>query len=193
MALESVTNIADLVATNPTPGDPKSQGDDHIRNLKTALLNNLGGFPGAIQRTGVDGGIANAYTMAMTPALPSYGLRMTLIFSPTVANTGAATLKVDSLTAVPLRSVDGVDLVAGDLVVGVVYAAFYNGTEFRLIGPTKKYIDLVRDYASQLAFSTALPNQVGNGGRFITTDGANASWAVVAGNSLYLSTNFGGF
>lgn len=38
MALETpVTNIYDLVATNPTGGDPKSQGDDHIRNIKAAL------------------------------------------------------------------------------------------------------------------------------------------------------------
>ena len=38
MALESVTTISDLVATNPTSTDLKSQGDDHIRNIKTALL-----------------------------------------------------------------------------------------------------------------------------------------------------------
>ena len=37
MPLESVTHISDLVATNPTSSDPKSQGDDHIRNIKVAL------------------------------------------------------------------------------------------------------------------------------------------------------------
>lgn len=38
MALETVTTIYDLVATNPTLGDPVSQGDDHLRNIKTGLL-----------------------------------------------------------------------------------------------------------------------------------------------------------
>jgi hypothetical protein len=38
MGLEVVSNISDLVATNPPGGDPRSQLDDHIRNLKTALL-----------------------------------------------------------------------------------------------------------------------------------------------------------
>lgn len=37
MALESVTYITDLVATNPTSTDLRSQGDDHIRNIKTAV------------------------------------------------------------------------------------------------------------------------------------------------------------
>lgn len=37
MALESATKITDLVVTNPSAGDPVSQGDDHIRLIKTAL------------------------------------------------------------------------------------------------------------------------------------------------------------
>lgn len=37
MGLESVTHIDDLVVTNPTATDGLSQGDDHIRNIKTAL------------------------------------------------------------------------------------------------------------------------------------------------------------
>lgn len=37
MALETASTIADLVTTNPTSGDPKSQGDDHIRLIKTVL------------------------------------------------------------------------------------------------------------------------------------------------------------
>lgn len=44
MGLETPTYLSDLVATNPVSGDPKGQGDDHIRNLKTALQNT---FPNA--------------------------------------------------------------------------------------------------------------------------------------------------
>lgn len=43
MGLETgVTYIDDLVATNPLGSDNKSQGDDHLRNIKTALQ---GSFP----------------------------------------------------------------------------------------------------------------------------------------------------
>ena len=42
MPLEIVNWIQDLVATNPVGAtDPKSEGDDHIRNIKTALLANF--------------------------------------------------------------------------------------------------------------------------------------------------------
>jgi hypothetical protein len=38
MSLENYTgNISDLVATNPTGTDPRSQGDDHLRGIKYTL------------------------------------------------------------------------------------------------------------------------------------------------------------
>jgi hypothetical protein len=46
MALESVTNIDDLNASNPTATDPVSEGDDHIRNIKTALKTNFPSITG---------------------------------------------------------------------------------------------------------------------------------------------------
>ena len=47
MALETGSYISDLVPANPGPGDLKSQGDDHIRLVKSALKNtfpNITGF-----------------------------------------------------------------------------------------------------------------------------------------------------
>jgi hypothetical protein len=167
MGLETVTNIADLVRTNPTSADAKSQGDDHLRNIKTALLNDFVGFPGAIMVTGTDGGAVNAYTL--TPAygtLVAYGNRMVAVFSPTITNTGASTLNISGLGAKDVKSVDGVALVANDLAVGSIYAAFYNGTEFRLLSITKNYAD-------QLAFQSALPAlSLG----FLRSDGATAAF-----------------
>lgn len=46
MALETGTYISDLNDSNPTPGDPKSQGDDHIRLLKEAVLNSFPNIKG---------------------------------------------------------------------------------------------------------------------------------------------------
>jgi len=37
MGLESVTLINDFVITNPTASDPRSEGDDHLRNIKKAV------------------------------------------------------------------------------------------------------------------------------------------------------------
>lgn len=46
MALESVTNVNDLVKANPTLSDKRHQGDDHIRNIKKALLAGMNGVLG---------------------------------------------------------------------------------------------------------------------------------------------------
>ena len=51
MSLESVTHIDDLNATNPLGTDPRSEGDDHIRNIKTVLLTDFAGITGAVTAT----------------------------------------------------------------------------------------------------------------------------------------------
>lgn len=143
MALESpVNHIADLVVTNPAAGDAKSQGDDHIRNIKKALANDLCGFAGAIIVTGADGGAVNTYTITPSPtALVAYGTRMIAVFSPTITNTGTATLNISGLGAKSIFSVSGAPLAAGELAAGCVYLAVYDGTQFRMAGVTKGYVD----------------------------------------------------
>lgn len=153
MALESsVTNIADLNKAWPLGSDPKSSMDDHLRNLKTAMLNGFAGFTGSVMVTGTDGGAVNAYTLTPANPLPAYSTKMVAVFAPTVANTGAVTLNISGLGAQPVVSVSGAPLVANDLTVGGIYAAFYDGTAFRLLSVTKNYVD-------QLAFNNALPAQ----------------------------------
>lgn len=48
MGLESGTYIDSLVATNPLLDDPVSQGDDHIRLLKSTILNSFPNIAGAM-------------------------------------------------------------------------------------------------------------------------------------------------
>lgn len=48
MGLESVSYIEDLVITNPVAADPRSEGDDHLRNLKVAIK---ACFPGLAGRS----------------------------------------------------------------------------------------------------------------------------------------------
>lgn len=54
MGLESATYISQLVATNPTSTDPKSQGDDHIRLVKSTLQNTFPNITGAVTVTQSD-------------------------------------------------------------------------------------------------------------------------------------------
>lgn len=48
MGLETgVSFITDLVAANPAAGDTRTEGDDHIRNIKTAVQGSFASFTGA--------------------------------------------------------------------------------------------------------------------------------------------------
>jgi len=171
MALETGTYISDLVATNPTTGDPKSQGDDHLRLLKTALRQCFAGFLGAVLIGGADTGVVDA--CVLTPATPllAYTENMMVVFKPKVASTiGAPTLNISGLGAKTIQAVDGSPLLPGDLPAGRYVALIYDGTAFRLAAITKGYVD-------QLAFSTALPNQPGGAIIFeLTTVGGTTSW-----------------
>jgi hypothetical protein len=51
MSLEAPGFITDLVPSNPTPQDPKAQGDDHLRNLKQTLQNSWPGINAAVNLT----------------------------------------------------------------------------------------------------------------------------------------------
>lgn len=51
MGLETVTHISDLDPANPDADDPKSQGDNHLRNIKTALKTDLPNITGPVTAT----------------------------------------------------------------------------------------------------------------------------------------------
>jgi len=62
MALESTTFINGLVATNPTGTDPRSQGDDHIRLVKSAVAATFPNITGAITATHTELNLIDGYT-----------------------------------------------------------------------------------------------------------------------------------
>lgn len=55
MSLETGSFIKDLVANNPAGGDPKSQGDDHLRLVKAVLKSQFSGFTEGVPITRTEG------------------------------------------------------------------------------------------------------------------------------------------
>ena len=51
MSLESGNYISDLVPTNPTSSDPKSQGDNHIQLVKKTIKNTFPNISNAVTPT----------------------------------------------------------------------------------------------------------------------------------------------
>ena len=62
MALESTTYIDGLVATNPTGTDPRSQGDDHIRLIKSAIKSTFSAVAGEVTATHTELNILDGVT-----------------------------------------------------------------------------------------------------------------------------------
>lgn len=69
MALESATYISDLVATNPTSSDPKSQGDDHLRLVKSTLQATFPNVAGAVTATHTELNYVDGVTSAIQTQL----------------------------------------------------------------------------------------------------------------------------
>ena len=276
MALESGNYINDLVITNPTSSDPKSQGDDHLRLVKTILKETLNGFTGAILVTATDTGTATGHVLAPSTALVGYTPMLCLLYRANITNTGALTVNVSGLGVRSIKTMAGADPTAGDIVAGYPMLLMYDGTNFvtlggseflsktgtqkltgnftvdgnelitgtldvtglttlnAAVGLTRTVADSTTNLATTAfvttstaneaairlaadnllaplaspaltgvptsttastgtsttqiatcafvaaqAFNTALPAQAGNSGKFVTTDGTNASWADV--------------
>jgi hypothetical protein len=76
----------------------------------------------------------NAYSCALNPAPAAYVAGMRLYLEPAGGNTGAATLNVNGLGAVPVRRADGVTALAGnELLAGRLTPVWFDGTVFRLV------------------------------------------------------------
>lgn len=70
MSLESPVNyLNDLNVSNPTTGDPRSEGDDHLRNIKTAAKATFPGMAGRYRRTASKSANYTALTTDNTVAL----------------------------------------------------------------------------------------------------------------------------
>ena len=134
MALETADLVPELIDTNPTSSDAKSQGDDHLRMVKDCLLNSFAGWTGLILVTGTEaqGATANDYVVTVTPAPAAYTTAV-MIFKSAHANTGAATLQVGALAAKTLKNADGGALIANDIKNGSICVVYYDGTDFFLV------------------------------------------------------------
>jgi hypothetical protein len=83
VTVESVTYISDLNATYPAAGDAKSEGDDHIRNIKTGIKATFPNVNGAVSATDEDlnqcAGLATANGSAAATEIGYRGLPLSQV------------------------------------------------------------------------------------------------------------------
>lgn len=73
MGLESVSFIDDLVITNPVTSDPRNEGDDHIRNIKKAILATFPNITAAVTPTHTELNYVDGVTSSIQTQLDSKG------------------------------------------------------------------------------------------------------------------------
>jgi hypothetical protein len=88
---------------------------------------------------GVGAGVANVYTLTLTPASPganqAYRTGVSYVFVGPIVNTGASTVDVDGRGVKAITKFGTVPLVAGDIRAGQVCVVVYDGTRFQLLNP----------------------------------------------------------
>jgi hypothetical protein len=82
-----------------------------------------------------DTGIADAYVIALTPALASYELGQVIYFKATNTNTGTSTIDINGLGVKSIKKLKNTDLEAGDIEAGALVSLGYDGTNFVMLNP----------------------------------------------------------
>lgn len=84
---------------------------------------------------GVPNGGTDTYAITVAPAPSAYVAGQVFRFKADVANTGAATLNVNSLGAVTIVKSFNVTLADGDIKAGQLVEVEYDGTNFQMLSP----------------------------------------------------------
>ena len=185
MAVESATTINQLDQTKPGINDLKSEGDDHIRLLKSAIKNTLPNLTGVVTPTHVELNRLAGVTSAIQTQIDAANAAR--IAGDDAAN--AARIAGDeAANAARIAGDDAANAarIAGDAdlearkadINGETYTGTHNftGAAVSVAMPTSADHAVTKLYADGLVFSAALPAQAGNAGKFITTDGVTARW-----------------
>jgi microcystin-dependent protein len=126
----SQTSASDATA-DPTinwqEGQAPSTVNDSARAMMAATAKYRDDISGAI----VTSGSSTAYTVSSYQVFDSlvHLSGQMIAFTPHVTNAATVTLSVDSLTAKPLRTAPGVELLAGTIIQGTPYVATYNNSD----------------------------------------------------------------
>jgi hypothetical protein len=156
MALEDLTGtkyLDDLVATNPAAGDDVSESDDHIRGIKNVLKTTFPSIDGAITATDTELNYVDGVTSAIQTQIDSKTTNAT--HSGEV--TGATALTIAD------NVVDEANLKVSNAPTNGYFLSAQSGDTG---GMTWAEVD-------------ALPSQTSNSGKYLTTNGSAASWAVL--------------
>ena len=205
MPVEVATYINQLDPLSPAGTDPKSQGDDHLRTIKSAVKQTFPNVAGAVNASHVELNHLVGVTSAVQPQIDlkasktgdSYtGIHdfslATGVKLPAATTIGAVTAAelgyLSGVTSAIQSQFSGVSTAltgkvsrSGDTYTGshVMTGAVVTVVTQPLTDKSTKAASTkhVDDAITAAALSLSLPGQAGNAGKYLSTDGENAGWA----------------
>ena len=120
MALESTTYIDGLVATNPAGTDARSQGDDHIRMVKSAVKATFPNITGAVTATHtelnkIDGVTSTTAELNILDGVTSTAAELNILDGVIATAAELNILDGVTATATELNKLDGVTATTAEL------------------------------------------------------------------------------
>jgi hypothetical protein len=103
---------------------------DGTAKTDAATVNQIVSNAPAFQAT--DTGTANAYVIALSPAITAYAAGQQITFKAGAASTTASTLNVNTLGVKALKKLHDQDIASGDIETGSIVTAVYDGTNFQV-------------------------------------------------------------
>lgn len=141
-------SVAPASATNPIfvgdndPRVPTQEENDALVGNNTDIAVGTGnkfvtqtGLQHNAEKYAADAGSNDTYVITLSPAPTSYTNGMVVYFKANTANTGAATINVNSLGAKTIVKYVNTTLADGDIAAGMFCTLIYDGTNFVLQNP----------------------------------------------------------
>ena len=181
MGVETFQYIDDLVSTNPTATDNVSEGDDHIRGIKTTLKNTFPNVTGAITPTETELNYVDGVTSAIQTQLDAKQASATA--TQKTSSTGSTILPVGTTAQ------RDVTPTAGYLRWNTTEASaeVYNGTDWGSVGGGGAAETPYAEHSNNIteAFSIASGNNAVSGGPITVGTGGSvtvptgSTWTIV--------------
>jgi hypothetical protein len=103
---------------------------DGTATQDVATINQLQNNAPAFQAT--DTGTANAYVIALSPAVAAYAAGQAFTFKAANASTTASTLNVNTIGTKVIKKLNDQDIASGDIESGSIVSVVYDGTSFQM-------------------------------------------------------------
>lgn len=195
MSVETAQYPTQLNTALPAASDWVSEGDDHIRLVKTVLKTTFPNVSGAVSASHTQLNYLSGVTSPIQPQIDGKGAISgqtwtgTHVF-PSTTTIGPLTPTIQGYLQ-GLTSDAQAQINSKGSITGQVWTGTHNFTGATVSVPTVAVGDSSNAAASTAfvaatAFSAALPSQAGNAGKLLTTDGSTASWS---GSAFVASLN----